>query len=632
MTRSGIVAAAFLALGACASEEEAPEPAEILSFTASATSVEIDDTVTISWRTRNALSLELRGNGTALDVSGIDRRSGSIDVRVEETTRFELTATGASRSPATASITATAIAPPSAIVSFTATPDEVEAGEEVVLSWETWKADWVRISRDGERILDAGQPAGILVDTPPRTTTYVIEVLRQDSPGTAKAKVEVIPVIRSFRAVSSGPAPLGAMVDLTWETAGATELTLSNDEGWEILTGLESDTRALPLGAGGIFRLEARSGAHATRAETSVPILLPPTIGSFVAAPALVGADSHGEAVVTLRWADVERAASLELVGDTTGPLALVEVLDAGQLEVPIDQDTTFTLVATNPAGEASATASVRVVPYPSIAHFWARPASVVPYEYFRLDWSATGSRIEVTGNGIPLPGVKDDMLELRYGALTPTSTTYLLRVFNEFGASVEATVDVTVGPMQNLTLSIDPDFVAPGETATITWTNHNGRNLLIRDASDELLWFTHDSEEIASGSYTVPALSEGTHEFHFEMRSGVGDEFLETLTVVASAGPPILEFRADPPEVELGDPVTFSWKVSQDPHGNTPSLHLTAGATDYPLLGAHPLEDSRSFVLPEPGPYLFTLSAQTLLGTKTETVNVLVKAPQALP
>ena len=179
-----------------------------------------------------------------------------------------------------------------------------------------------------------------------------------------------------------------------------------------------------------------------------------------------MSADPGQSARVTLSWAGVQRAQTLSLVGDTTGPVDLSgQPVEAGSVEVEVFEDTVFTLIAANAAGQVSATTQVRVVPYPVVDSLVAAPRHVAPGEPFILSWATTNATsISLTANGVPVfvsPWQVDGSLQLQILA----DTTFVLRAANDVGDLVEESVTVTVGPPEVLSFAAIPDYAPAGET-----------------------------------------------------------------------------------------------------------------------------------------------------------------------
>ncbi|MFA5078503.1 MAG: FHA domain-containing protein [Dehalococcoidia bacterium] len=131
----------------------------ITSFTANASSVDVGQTVTLTWATSNASSVTISpGIGTV-------GTSGSTTVTPGVTTTYTLSATGSSGSTVTSSTTITVI--PRVPPTLTVLQPTLQSGQSTVLSWNAPSATQVYIAGLGN--FDA---VGTTVVAPNQTTTY----------------------------------------------------------------------------------------------------------------------------------------------------------------------------------------------------------------------------------------------------------------------------------------------------------------------------------------------------------------------------------------------------------------------------------------------------------------------------
>lgn len=82
------------------------------AFTATPNPVVVGEEVTLSWATTGASTIELKANGTVVDVSGLSPAGDAIDVVVEEDTSFVLTASASDGRVLTRTLEVTAEEPP----------------------------------------------------------------------------------------------------------------------------------------------------------------------------------------------------------------------------------------------------------------------------------------------------------------------------------------------------------------------------------------------------------------------------------------------------------------------------------------------------------------------------------------
>lgn len=139
-----------------------------------------------------------------------------------------------------------------------------------------------------------------------------------------------------------------------------------------------------------------------------------------------------------------------------------------GSVTVSPDATTTYTLTATGPGGSTSATAAVTVnLPAPTV-NLTVQPAEILSGESTVLQWSSTNAvscRIDPDVGEVELQG------EL---AAFPTKTTTYTITATGWGEIASASATANVHRPPSATLSADPQTVAFGESATLSWNSSN--------------------------------------------------------------------------------------------------------------------------------------------------------------
>jgi len=207
--------------------EEQPA-AQFLSCSVSPTNIQVGESATITYSTSNADTVSITpGIGTV-------PASGSRVVSPTETTSYTLTATNA-RGPVTCGVTVsvtTAMVVPR-VVSFTASPTTIQAGQASTLTWNVENADSVSIST-----LGTVQSRGTQDVRPTQTVTYALTATNRAGTATANATVTVTagpggtPVaLAACTATPSTSAKPGDPVVLSYTATNATGLTISGVTG-----------------------------------------------------------------------------------------------------------------------------------------------------------------------------------------------------------------------------------------------------------------------------------------------------------------------------------------------------------------------------------------------------------------
>lgn len=156
-------------------------PPTIVSFSANPQQIALGAQSTLVWQVLNATSVSITSLGT---VGG----AGSQNVSPAATTTYTLTASNAS-GQVTATATVTVLLP-AKILSFTATPSTITAGDTVLLSWTTENATTIRIYDIGNVVANGSVQVNPTVDTV--YTLYVSGAV--GLPSTAQVTVKVNPV------------------------------------------------------------------------------------------------------------------------------------------------------------------------------------------------------------------------------------------------------------------------------------------------------------------------------------------------------------------------------------------------------------------------------------------------------
>ena len=209
------------------------QPAVINFFTATATSINAGDTVTLNWSVTGSNNLYISADANG-DVGPVNFLT-TIDVRPVVTTRYVLTA-WTPDGTVTKALSVTVIQPlPPTISSFAASPASITAGGSSTLSWSVDGATSVSIAPD------IGVVTGNSVSVSPASTTaYVLTASNPFSSSTRTISVTVqpvaaaVPVIGAFSVTPAFINP-GGGATLNWAVSGADSVSISPGPG--VVTG-----------------------------------------------------------------------------------------------------------------------------------------------------------------------------------------------------------------------------------------------------------------------------------------------------------------------------------------------------------------------------------------------------------
>ncbi|MGD8400038.1 MAG: hypothetical protein PVH64_03755, partial [Bacillota bacterium] len=149
--------------------------AHIDYFKASATQIACGDTVTLSWKVNNGVSVRVLGISEK-DDECVRYTEGSIQVWPIETTTYLLEATGKNGAIASAAVTVnvgTVVVTQPEILSFTASKYEIGRGDLVILTRKT--ANTIKCTLTTGKVSITNRPAnGSIAVTPNKTKTFTL--------------------------------------------------------------------------------------------------------------------------------------------------------------------------------------------------------------------------------------------------------------------------------------------------------------------------------------------------------------------------------------------------------------------------------------------------------------------------
>jgi len=197
-------------------EEEEEEPPTII-FNVDHESVSAGQTVTLSWIVTNADRVNIEGLGNV-------SLKGSRKVKPSETTTYTLTAKGGGGTR-TESVEVTVESAPGPSIIFNASPESIQKGQLVTLTWMVSEATEVSIegignvSAKGTRKVKPSE-AGV--------TTFTLTATGTGGTRTESIEVEVLggPIPTILFSASSESIQTGQTVTLNWQTTNATEVSI----------------------------------------------------------------------------------------------------------------------------------------------------------------------------------------------------------------------------------------------------------------------------------------------------------------------------------------------------------------------------------------------------------------------
>jgi len=478
----------FSLLSACRVVEApvAPIAPQIKSFIADRQQLSSGETAALAWSVVDATEVELvDAQGNQVKQSG-DVRSGSASVSPAESTVYVLRATGkGGRATAFLQI---AVDEPLKETFLLAVPSTIAAGGSAQLLWQARGATRVSLTGDDgfNQTLTGG--LGTVTVSPGISTQYVLtaEAANGAPPQSSLARVEVTPKVGEFHVFAASGAYPGEELNLSWNTLGASTVTLS-ERTFGQLTTLSGAAAAqgqfsytlpatLPNGfnyADGFalrFTLTARGGGTVASQTVTVAVGDGPVIDELVLPTAVT---AGGRFTIAWRTAGASRLSVLQAGQEVFDSSDAARVSD-GSIDLPSPAaETAFTVIASNQGGlEDTRAQSVRVVPAPVIDSFTLTANVSGSGAPATAKWSTTNaSRVKLRmANGAALFDVSSGA-RVANGTTTlkpVTTADIVLEAYNAAGDAARATRTVTVaGPF----VTLDPELFSRGDTTALAWT-----------------------------------------------------------------------------------------------------------------------------------------------------------------
>ncbi|HWV39081.1 MAG TPA: hypothetical protein VN033_11490 [Vulgatibacter sp.] len=555
------LAAFALALGVagCADPEEGKkgDSPRIVSFEAAPDQVVSGGEVTLSWKTAHASSLQLMAGDVEVDVSGLPVAEGSVVRLVTQPTTFTLTARG-DGPDATASVTVEVVEPNRPEIQlFTATPEEISAGESATLAWKTERAVSIAIAAEPGGPVDlegAAADEGSIAVEPAVTTTYRLTATGASGTSverTAKVTVRAGPTVTL--AADPDPVPFGESTTLTWTSTGATSIEVSGPEG-VIRQGTEpsGEIEVSPVEKTTYTVVAEGPGGSAT---ASVEVAVAPVIEEFVATrPGAwrVGMD------VELSWR-TRGAHALSLSnGDGFEVDFSEEYFEEWTLRAPVGPSGVFVLRAVNGDEVVTAEVEVDLTDLPVIAEFDVDSAAVTadpdhPASIL-VTWSVVGAD-ELT---LAIDPGEEEVLASASGSMrvSVTETTSFRLVAESATGTVEAEKVVLVGGTPAiLTFTASPSRVATGEFTVIEWDAVNAAHVVLEQDDVDV----GIDPGTFRGSYEVALAADSTFRLIVE---NVAGERVSSPPLPVTIGAPIIRtFSSTPSAAAPGTDLELAWE-----------------------------------------------------------------------
>ncbi|MGA9521239.1 MAG: hypothetical protein WBV82_07235, partial [Myxococcaceae bacterium] len=395
------IAGLALILGGCPADPPPPPtppiPATVKAFSANPTAVAAGDSTVLSWDVENATSVVIRRpDGSVVPLPDPTQQRGSVDVKVDTTTVFVLTARGAGGSDSAAASVSVASSKEEPL--FSAVPEEILAGDQSALVWHIPGATQVTVTDSaGGTVYSGDQATHTVMVNPAFDTTYTLTA----GSITAEVTIEVETMVGTFTASALAVRP-GDKVTFNWSVGGAEEVVLSAAGRGDLFTttmpsalldGSYEDTvpASQPANTRVTYTLTAKKGSKVFVRNVVVNVSVDPVFTSSDIPPFAL---ENGSLFV--KWTTALADQVQVLVDDQVvyqAP-ALETVQDGGVVLPWGTTSQTVMLRATNVRGGASVVEKVvEPVGLPAFVSFSADQTSIAGGTRVTLSWDVTNAR-----------------------------------------------------------------------------------------------------------------------------------------------------------------------------------------------------------------------------------------------
>jgi hypothetical protein len=519
----------------------------INSYSASATTINQGDTITLSYALTNASSATIT-DLTSGAVTSLPVQSGSVAFTPATSRTYRLSAIGACAT-VTQDINITVVPTP-AVVSFSSNVGSVCPGGQATLSYNTSNATSADINGT-----PVGLPSGSLLVTPAApSSTYTLTVRGGVGGGVVRTQqltvtVNPAPSIVNF-AASSPNIVQGNSTTLSYSTANGTSATITD------LTSGSVSNVAVPDGSLPVspattrtYRLTLTNSCGTVTQDVTVNVTACQTIGSFTASASNIVQGQSTTLSYTLTG-----ASSATITDLTSGAVSNVPV-QSGSLPVSPATTRTYRLTVVGACATLTQDIVINVTACQIINSFSASATAINAGQSTTLSYTLSGASsatiTDLTSGAVSNVPVQSGTLVVN----PPTSRTYRLTV-NGSCAAITQDLAITVNqPPTIASLSASPTSICAGQSTNLTWTSSGGTSATITDLASGVV-----SNVVLSGSQSFSPAS--TRSYRLTVTNAAGSVSSDVAVTVMPLSV-INSFGASAATVNVGQSTTLSFNVS---------------------------------------------------------------------
>lgn len=246
------------------------DPAPVVTFSASSTSIAYNGSTTLSWSSTNATGCTASGH-TAWSGSKATSGSQTLSNLTADAT-FSLSCTG--NGGTTMQSVSVTVAPPAPTLSFSASPTAVAANGSTTLTWDSTNATSCTASGGwtGTKTADGSTVvSGLLTNT-----TFSLSCTGSGGNVSGNVTVTILPVPTVTISANPTSVAYNGSTTLTWSTTNATSCTGSGQAAWNGSKSTSGSQTISNLTANATFTLGCTGSGGTTNQDVSVTVAAAP--------------------------------------------------------------------------------------------------------------------------------------------------------------------------------------------------------------------------------------------------------------------------------------------------------------------------------------------------------------------
>ena len=538
------------------------------------------------------------------------------------------------------------------IIDVEVTPNKLDAGGSVTITWTTQRATSCTANGDWKGAVAVNNTSGLVLG-PLAAGTYTYGVTCEGPGGTTSVSqpVEVGAIAAPLVALSLTPSSLqpGNSATLSWSTTNASTCVGSGGTGsdaWATNQPTASsgfNTGAINTAGSYEYNLTCTGSGGSSEASKLINVSASatpaaPTISGFTATPSQI---LPGQST-TFTWSSNATSCAASGGSGSDGWVGSEPASSTGTVVGPISAigRYAYTLTCSGPGGNSASTIQVAVsastTPLPVSVSIGVLPLQIVAGNAASLTWS-TSNASACTASGSwagakQLIGVSVPTAVLT----TPGVYTYTLTCVGSLGTSGSATTSLTVtaAPATVGSFAATPAAILIGGSTSLSW-NANGATSCIASGGTGSDGWTGAVPTSSAGTSVGPIATAGTYTYSLACTGPGGASVPQSVNVSVSAvSPPaatVTSLVASPSSLQVGGSASLSW-ISANATSCVASGGL--GGSDG-WTGSVGTASAGNLIGPFPtaGTYTYTLTCTGPGGTGTATsvaVNVTAAATPA--